>query len=162
MAGDLLVAAVTVGGGTGVTLSVPTGWNRLGTDLASGTALKQGLFWKAASSGDAGSTVTWTWVGNQKASVNVIAVAGALIAAPAVNGQVNASSAQIAAPSLSLASTQTGVALVFGGLASGSATTPTVGGGFSLATWISGASGSTSSNMTAALATTAEIGRAHV
>ena len=164
--GDLLVAAITVTGGSGVTINPAAGWQRIGTDVVSGTALKQGLFWRSVTSGDLSLASTWSVSAAQRMTGVVTVVAGGALAAPLAIGQANASSTVIATPALSLGSSRTGVALIFGGSAIGT-TVGAVGAGYTRAASASATSGKASSQTTsvgayAASATTSSVAAASI
>lgn len=117
---------ITARGGTGTTITTPAGWTLLQTALNSGTALKGAFFWKLAASEPASYTVTLT---SSKATGVIIALSGAATTAPIaaqLSGQVNASSATIAAAALGTFPAKNGIDLFFGGTAIGtSAAAPT-------------------------------------
>jgi hypothetical protein len=100
VAGDVMVAAVTVTGGSGITFTVPSGWASLQRQNST-TALGQELYWKQASAGEAGP-YQWSWTGNQKASVVIMAYTNVAASSPidVSNGQANPSSPTITAPSV--------------------------------------------------------------
>ncbi|OYW84522.1 hypothetical protein B7Z17_03955, partial [Candidatus Saccharibacteria bacterium 32-49-10] len=97
---DVMVAAITFQGGTGVTVTPPTGWN-LVQRQDSTTTLGQALYWKLAAAGESG-TYTWTLSKSRKASGVIMAYSGVNTASPIdiSGGQANASSATITAPSV--------------------------------------------------------------
>ncbi|MFM2106097.1 MAG: hypothetical protein RL338_1129 [Chloroflexota bacterium] len=133
-AGDVLVAAVTIASSS-ISIAPPAGWTRLGSDVVSTTApLTQGLFWRTAPAGALGSS-TWTFSGAVKGSGVIIALTGAsseLPTADAYRGQLNSSAVpQIYTPGLTLAAERRGIALVFGGMATGT-TLASAGTGYTI------------------------------
>jgi hypothetical protein len=103
--GDVMVAAITVTGGTGVTFNVPSGWTLLQRQNST-TALGQGLYWKQAGAGESGSYF-WTWTGNQKASIVIMAYTNVDSSTPIDNsaGQANASNAVETTPGFGVTGT---------------------------------------------------------
>jgi RHS repeat-associated protein len=121
-AGDLLIAQVTVVGGSGVAVAAPSGWSSL-SSVANGTAVSENVYWRAAAAGDPVSW-SWTWSGSQKASGAVVAYSGADVSAAPVFAAALVAGTSLSAPSvttvrdnaavLSLLGVQTGTAITPG------------------------------------------------
>ncbi|MBW3538599.1 hypothetical protein KY386_03870, partial [Candidatus Parcubacteria bacterium] len=97
---DVMVAAITVRGGTGTLFVAPTGWTSLQRN-DSGLTIGQEVFYRVAGATEPAS-YEWTWVGVQKASGVIVAYRGIDTASPidVKGGQANASSTTITAPSV--------------------------------------------------------------
>ncbi len=99
---DIMVAALTIRGGTGTTITtVPTDWTLLDIKRNSTTVLTQVMYWKKAAAGESGS-YTWNFTSN-KASGVLLSYANVDPTSPigTSSGQVNASSGTYTAPSVS-------------------------------------------------------------
>jgi len=72
--GDVLLMGLTVRGGTGTTITDPSGWTLIGSQENSTTVLAEKLYWRIASSEPASYTITIT---SNKASGVIIALSGA-------------------------------------------------------------------------------------
>jgi WD40 repeat protein len=110
--GDVMVANISVRGGTGTTITPPADWN-LVRRTNSTTVLAHATYWKAAT-GSESSSYTWTITSN-KASGGIQGFRGIDPTNPIddENGQSNASSANIVAPTIT--TTVDNTILVFGG-----------------------------------------------
>jgi hypothetical protein len=100
VANDVLLAQITVRGGTGTTITAPAGWTLVRRDDST-TTLAQAVFVLVAGASEP-ADYTWTFSPSQKASGGIIAYSGVNAAAP-VNvhgGQANASSTSVTAPSV--------------------------------------------------------------
>jgi hypothetical protein len=98
--GDVMVAAFTISGSATPT-RIPMGWTLL-EDHASGTSLRQALYWKVAVPGEP-LVYRWDFPAKLAASATIVAYSGADTTTPALDasdGLVNASSTSITAPSL--------------------------------------------------------------
>lgn len=94
-------------------------WDRLGSELTSGTTLRQGVYRRVASSEPSSFIVTIT---SAKASGVIISLSGADPATPDTtqySGQVNASSSTVSAASIGTWAAENGIDLFFGGTATG-------------------------------------------
>jgi hypothetical protein len=79
VAGDVMLAQVSVRGGSGTTISAPSGWTQIVVDN-SGTALQQGLYYKVA--GTEPVSYSWGFSSSQRASAGIIAYRGVDSLAP--------------------------------------------------------------------------------
>jgi RHS repeat-associated protein len=124
VAGDQLLAQVTVAGGTGVTVTAPTGWNEISSQ-SNGTSVREVLYARAAVAGDP-TNWTWTLSTMQKASGAIVAYSGVDIAsAPPVASSL-VSGTSLVAPSATSTSDGSLVLSVFGSK-TGTTITPPVG-----------------------------------
>jgi hypothetical protein len=126
VANDVLLAQITVRGGTGTTITAPAGWTQVRRD-DSGTTLAQAVYVLVAGASEPAS-YTWTFSSSQKASGGIAAYSGVNTATPvnAHGGQANASSASVTAPSIT--TTVANAQLVgFFGTARGTTFTPPTG-----------------------------------
>jgi Concanavalin A-like lectin/glucanases superfamily len=106
--GDLMLAAVSARGGSNVTIGSPAGWTAIPAasdgNLNSGTTLRTALFYRVALAADTSSpSYTWTFSTNQRGVAAIVVYRGVDTANPiidAINGQANASSVTITAPTL--------------------------------------------------------------
>jgi RHS repeat-associated protein len=77
--GDVLLAQVTVRGGTGVTITAPAGWMAVdpaGNANAQGTNVRDAVYWRTATATEP-ATYTWTWTGGaQRATIAMTAYGG--------------------------------------------------------------------------------------
>lgn len=155
LVGDVVVAAVTIASST-VTIAAPTGWTRLGTDaVATATPLRQAIFWRPVTAGTATTGATFTFSGAVKGSAVAIGVGGASTALPAASqyaSNVNSTAApQIYTPALTLSGSVRGIALIFGGMATGTGLT-SVGSGYTVPTGgVTASSGGKASTQTTTL-----------
>ena|GEM_PF-1454822 len=96
---DVMVAQITVLGGTGTTITPPLGWTLINR-TNSGTTLAQAVYWKAAALVE-GTSYIWT-ITNNKASGGIIAYTGVDNAGPidASGAQANAAGTTVTAPSI--------------------------------------------------------------
>jgi len=110
---DVMIANISVRGGTGTAITPPSGWN-LVRRSNSKTTLAHATYWKAATGSESGS-YTWTFSSSQKASGGIQGYRGIDTTNPihVENGQVNGSSKTITAPSIT--TTVDNTMLVFGG-----------------------------------------------
>lgn len=123
---DLLLAQVTVRGGTDTGITPPAGWSLvLRTD--SGTALAQALYSKVAGAAEPANH-TWNFSQSRKASGGIAAYAGVDSASPidASAGQTNPPSASVTAPSVTTPTPNTMLVGLFGS-AKGTTFTPPPG-----------------------------------
>jgi MSHA biogenesis protein MshQ len=97
---DVMLAQITVRGGTGVTITAPSGWAQIRREN-SGTTLAQAIYWKLAGASEPAS-YAWTFSATQKASGGIAAYSGVSTSTPinAHGGQANASSTSVTAPSI--------------------------------------------------------------
>lgn len=119
--GDIMIATVTVRGGTGTTITAPAGWNLIRRVDSTTTLAAQATYWRKAASEPA--SYTWT-ISSNKASGGIETYRGVNQTTPidAENGQANASATNITAPSIT--TTANGAMLVGAfGIANDSAVT---------------------------------------
>ena len=129
--GDILVAAVTVVGGTGTTITTPSNqagesWTLLKRDN-SGIALAQALFWKVATPGD-GTTGAVATITTNKASTVCAAITNGSRTVPGstyYRGQNNASSLTITMPASGTIAAVNGIDVCMTGMARGANTVGT-------------------------------------
>lgn len=103
--GDLMIAYVAFGGGSGVTINtVPTGWNTpSGNRVNSTTTVGVAVYWKYYVSGDP-STFTWV-LNSMQTTLGIIKawrVVDPFAPVDVVGGQANASSTTCTHPSITL------------------------------------------------------------
>jgi hypothetical protein len=103
-AGDLMIAQIAVRGGTALTITSPAGWNLVRRDDSSTTVAQAVYSRPVPSSPSEPASYTWTFSGANDAAGGIAAYSGASAAAPidASNGQGNASSVSITAPSITV------------------------------------------------------------
>lgn len=125
-AGDLMVAAISVRGGTGTSITPPTDWNLLRRD-DSGTTLSTAVYYKFAATGDPGS-FTWSFSANVKNVGAILSFDNPDAASPldVHNGQANPSGLLVAAPSVT-ASAASSILTGFYSIADFDTFTPPVG-----------------------------------
>ena len=97
---DVMVAVIGVRGGTGVTITAPTGWVELNT-TTSLTSIRSSMFYKVAGASEAGP-YSFTFSVSNKASGVISSYSGVDLVSPIVknNVQANASSTTMTAPSV--------------------------------------------------------------
>lgn len=99
---DVMIAAISVRGGSGTGITAPAGWTIVNT-IDSGTTLRMAVYFKVATGAEPGS-YTWTFSSSQKASGGIVAFRNVDIAAPIDDevGQAGATDGigQISAPSI--------------------------------------------------------------
>lgn len=121
---EVFLMAVTVRGGSNTTITDPSGWTLLGSQVNSTTVLGQKLYWRQID-GTEGASVTVTITSN-KASAVVVRIRNGIMTAPIAAqyaGQANASSATVTYPDIGTFSSANGIDFVFGGIARGDMTT---------------------------------------
>ena len=126
VAGDVLLAAVTVRLGPGGKITAPAGWVLVRKDVSSGGAsLQQALYTHVAGSFEPASS-TWVLSGTVGWSATVLAFSGADNAAPvaASSGKVTASSAQISTTPVSAPTADTKLVGFFGNNGRAATTAP--------------------------------------
>jgi hypothetical protein len=100
--GDLLLATIGAKGGTGVTITPPDGWQLAANGrVNSGTALAGALYWKIATGSEPGS-YSFSLDQTRHVGGEIVAYAAPHPGSPfdTVEGQANASSASVEAPSV--------------------------------------------------------------
>jgi hypothetical protein len=99
-ANDVMVAQITVRGGTGETITAPSGWNLIRRDDQS-TNLAQALYYKVATSSEP-SSYTWTFGTSHSASGGILDYTGVSTSIPidTSGGQVGSSGTAVTAPSV--------------------------------------------------------------
>lgn len=117
--GDVMLAAIAVRGGSGVTNMAIAGWTNLFTTNQS-TNVQLSVFFKVASSEP--TSYTATWMGSFNAAGGIYAASGAQTGTPLSGNQANAASVNVIAPSIS----PSGPALLIfvGGMSAGATFTP--------------------------------------
>lgn len=121
--GDVMIMGITVRGGTDTTITDPSGWTNLSAKNST-TILAQKLYWRVASSEPASYAVTIT---SNKASGVIIALSGADTIQPVItyfSGQNNASSQTVTAPALNSWVAANGIDVGFFGTATGTSFSP--------------------------------------
>jgi hypothetical protein len=121
--GDMMAMTVTVRGGTGTTITDPSGWNLLGSQVNSTTVLAQKIYWKIATSGDVSAGNVVITITSNKASGVCVKVPDVEGVAPQSNMQANGSSTNVTAPTLT-PKRLGAVSIYGGGVATGTTFTP--------------------------------------
>jgi len=101
---DLLIAEVAVRGGSRLVITAPSGWTLVRRDDSS-SSVAQAIYQHAvAGASSEPSSYTWTFSNANDAAGGILAYTGASIVTPVdvSNGQGNATSAAIAAPSVTI------------------------------------------------------------
>ncbi len=104
-AGDVMVAQVTVRGGTATSVATPAGWSAITPRYSTASHVSSWLFYRVATASEPGS-YTWSFNSSQQASGVLIAYSGVNTSSPirSYSGQVNASTTAITAPSITASS----------------------------------------------------------
>src|SRR6266404_3471303 len=125
VAGDVLVASVDAAGGSGTTITAPSGWTLIRRD-DSGTTLAMATYYKVAGSSEPASYSWGLGSSNVGAGGGIIAYANVDTGAPlnASGGQVNSSSASVTAPSITTTVPNTMLVGFFGIASQSSFTAP--------------------------------------
>jgi len=121
--GDMMAMTVTVRGGTGTTITDPSGWNLLGSQVNSTTVLAQKIYWKIATSGDVSAGNVVITITSNKASGVCVKVPDVEGVAPQSDMQANGSSTSVTAPTLT-PKRLGAVSIYGGGVATGTTFTP--------------------------------------
>jgi hypothetical protein len=113
VAGDVLIAAITVGGNQGLT--APTGWQRIRIDSAPGGTLSQSLYYRVVTSNEA-TSYTWTVSGQSSLAGTISAYRGVDTShvVDASGGQANATASSFVAPSIVTSSSNVRILALFG------------------------------------------------
>jgi hypothetical protein len=121
--GDVLVASLDVAGAPQIT--APAGWTLVRTDTAP-SSFVQATYWHLAGASDPAS-FTWAFSSSQLAVGSMLAYSGVDPANPvdASNGQANASSTSIVAPSVDASAAGSMLVMLAGVASNGSVTPPT-------------------------------------
>ncbi len=112
---DVMIAAITITGGSGVTFTAPSGWTSIqNTNTASNEIKTQSWYLVAGASEPA--SYTWTWTGGQRAAGAIMSYSGVDTASPIdqSGSQANASSTTITAPSISPTNEKDQLVAIFG------------------------------------------------
>jgi hypothetical protein len=98
---DVMIAAITIRGGSGVTITAPNGWTSIQNTNTAGNEIKTQSWYKVAS-GSEGSSYTWTWTGARAASGVVASYSGVDPNTPidTSGSQANSSATTHTAPSI--------------------------------------------------------------
>lgn len=120
---DVMIAVISVRGGTGTTITPPAGWTLINSNDST-TVLKSSVYRKTAGSGESGPYV-FTFSSSQKASGVISSYSGVDISAPVDvhSSQVNASSTTMTSPAVTTTVANTWVIAAFS-TATGTAVTP--------------------------------------
>ena len=104
VANDVMVAQVTVRGGSGTTLTAPAGWSLVRRDNDSGGQIAEGIYVHVVTATAEPASYTWTFSAGNDAAGGIADYSGVNTAAPIdVNGgQANASSTSVTAPSVTV------------------------------------------------------------
>src|SRR5262249_35097031 len=124
--GDLLVAQIGAVGGSGTSITAPSGWTIIGSKVDNGTDLTQAIYYRAANNEPA--SYTWS-LGQSKGNYGIMEAWKNPDPTNPINAsgsQANASSTSVTAPSIT--TTQDNCKLLFfGGIRSKSTWTPPTG-----------------------------------
>jgi hypothetical protein len=104
VANDVMVAQVTVRGGSGTTLTAPAGWSLVRRDNDSGGQIAEGIYVHVVTATSEPASYTWTFSAGNDAAGGIADYSGVNTAAPIdVNGgQGNAASTSVTAPSVTV------------------------------------------------------------
>lgn len=94
-AGDVMIAQVSVVGGSGTTITAPAGWTQIVLDN-SGSAVRQGLYYRVASAAEPAS-YAWSFSSSQRNAIGILTYRGVDTVTP-----VNASNSSNAGASTSV------------------------------------------------------------
>lgn len=152
---DVLIMQITVRGGTGTTITTPSGWSILSA-INNGTSLQQVIYWKIASSEPGSYSISIT---SNKATGTISSFYNASSTIPSstqYSGQANTSaSTTVSASALGTYSSHNGMDLFLGGLAFSS--TGDVPSGYTLGSTIFSSGGGPNSSKS-----TSDIGYAYL
>lgn len=146
--GDILIAVISVRGGTSTTITPPAGWTLINSNDST-TILKSSIFWKQSSASD-NNIQTFSFNSSQKASGVISGYSGVDTTSPvnAQNSQVNASSTSMTAPDVTTTVTNT---MVIAAYSTATGTTMTAGSSMSLRGQAASTGGSAATRTTSGL-----------
>ena len=146
--GDILIAVISVRGGTSTTITPPAGWTLINSNDST-TILKSSIFWKQSSASD-NNIQTFSFNSSQKASGIISGYSGVDTTSPvnAQNSQVNASSTSMTAPDVTTTVTNT---MVIAAYSTATGTTMTAGSSMSLRGQAASTGGSAATRTTSGL-----------
>jgi len=103
LANDVMIAQVTVRGGTGTTLTAPAGWSLVRRDNKA-RQIAEGIYVHVVTAASEPSSYTWNFTAGNDAAGGIAAYTGVNTAAPidVRGGQGNAASTSITAPSVTI------------------------------------------------------------
>ena len=103
VANDVMIAQVTVRGGTGTTLTPPAGWSLVRRDNR-GTSTAEGIYVHVVTAASEPASYTWNFTAGNDAAGGIAAYSGVNTATPVdvSGGQGNASSTSMTAPSITI------------------------------------------------------------
>jgi hypothetical protein len=103
VANDVMIAQVTVRGGTGTTLTPPAGWSLVRRDNR-GTSTAEGVYVHVVRVASEPASYTWNFTAGNNAAGGIAAYSGVNTTKPVdvSGGQGNASSTSITAPSITI------------------------------------------------------------
>src|SRR5690242_1278290 len=103
LANDIMIAQIAQRGGSGTTITAPSGWTPIGSQTNNGTTIGQQAFWKLAgtAAADPGPYI-FTLSNQQRADGAIISYSGVHATTPinASGAQANAASTSVQAPSI--------------------------------------------------------------
>jgi hypothetical protein len=104
LAHDVMIAQVTVRGGAATTLTAPAGWSLVRRDNDSSGQIAEGIYVRVVTAAAEPASYTWTFPAGNDAAGGIAAYIGVNTAAPidVSNGQGNAASTNITAPSVTI------------------------------------------------------------
>lgn len=113
-AGDLLIAIVSLRGGSAQTIAAPAGWTLIRRDDIG--VFSQAVYWRYALGVDPGSVYSWSGWSSERAVAAMLVYRGVSAVNPidVSGGQTTASSKTITAPSVTATSVDPLLVLVFG------------------------------------------------
>ena len=100
---DVMVAQMTVRGGSSTALSAPTGWTQIRRDSDNTGQITEGLYYHVVTGAEPAG-YTWTFTAGNDAAGGIAAYSGVSTTNPidASGGQANASSTSVTAPSINI------------------------------------------------------------
>ena len=142
-AGDLLIAVVSLRGGSTQNMTAPSGWTLIRRDDID--SFSQAVYWRYALGSDPGSIYSWSGWSSERAVAAMLVYRGVSAVNPIdiSGGQTTASSKTITAPSVTATSVDPLLVLVFGIVAPGANIAVPGGGPTRRVEGLSAGSGST-------------------
>ena len=103
VANDVMIAQVTVRGGSGTTLTAPAGWSLIRRDSDTTLQISEGIYLRVVS-GSEPASYTWNFTAGNDAAGGIAAYSGVNTATPidVTGGQGNAASTSVTAPSITI------------------------------------------------------------
>ena len=104
VANDVMIAQVTVRGGTGTTLTPPAGWSLIRRDDDTGGQITEGVYVHVVTATAEPASYTWSFTSGNDAAGGIADYSGVSTSAPVdvSAGQANASSTSVTAPSITV------------------------------------------------------------